>query len=374
MPKRIPYSSLKPDRWPPQIRTLVDLRQAPRTPLGKVNVAVQWRESTYRSHLWNLGYFLGWLEWSGRLDGTASLQTLVTLETLTDYVDAMRGAGLSPRTIAARLTAIRAAMAALCPNADVRWLIQGIKRLAEEPSDRRQTLQRSQHTERLVELGMSLIRSAMLFPLSGPEHAHAVDYRDGLLIVFTALVVPRLGTLPVMMVDEHLVRHGSTYKVKWQGTQMKGGRRAYEAVLPDELGSLIERYLEIYRPVLAARSRKAANTTKRQPVWLNRRGAAMGARSIYDMIIARTKAAFRVAVYPHAFRHSAATSLILERPDLIKLITPLLQHHTTSMRNTYILAERVEAGLRYGEMLAARRRGRRRSSRPADRDAQSNVL
>ena len=191
--------------------------------------------------------------------------------------------------------------------------------------------------------------------------------------MFTALVVPRLGTLPVMEIDEHLIRHGSTYKVKWHGNQMKGGRRAYQALLPEELGTLIDRYLEIYRPVLAARSRKAGDSTK-EPVWLNQRGTAMSGRSIYDTIIARTKAAFGTPVNPHTFRHSAATSLILERPDLIKLITPLLQHHTTSMRNTYILAERVDAGLRYGAMLAARRRGRRRSRRPADHDAQPDSL
>ena len=69
-------------------------------------------------------------------------------------------------------------------------------------------------------------------------------------------------------------------------------------------------------------------------------------------------------MFPHAFRHSAATTLVLERPDLIKLVTPLLQHRDISSREVYVLADHVEAGQRYGEVIAARRtRGRRSSGR-----------
>ena len=367
MPRLITYSSLKQADWPAAIRRLEHLRVADVGPFGNASPASRWAASTYKLHTYNLGCFLGWLIARKLLSPDTILAEVATRETLVAYVEDMRLADLSSKTIAARLTAIRAVLGALSPEVEVDWLMNGIKLVYAEPSDRRNTRQRVQHTADLVELGMNLMRKGMVYPLEGPSLRHAELFRDGLIIVFMALVVPRIGTLPVMNVGEHLVRKGETYRVHWQGAEMKGGRHAHQADLPKGLGYLLGLYLDFHRPVLASRSRYPSQTSDSSPLWLHKRGKRMSQYVMYRMIISRTKAAFGVPVHPHAFRHSAGTTLLLERPDLVKILTPLLQHSTQQMRETYMLADRMEAGRRYGEMLAGRRRRARRRLGPSQR-------
>jgi integrase/recombinase XerD len=362
MRRLVSYSALKPADWPTAIRQLIDLRTPPPGPFAKTTPVSCWRPRTFNLHVSNLGCFLGWLKAEARLFPDTTLARAASPETVLAYVDDMRTAGLSSKTIAARLTAIRAALGALSPEVDVDWLKNGIKRVHAEPSDRRNTRQRIRHTAELVELGVTLMSQGSLFPLTGPTLQQAAAFRDGLIIVFMALVVPRIGTLPIMNIGEHLARKGLTYRVYWQGVEMKGGRRSHQAELPEEMTGLLDLYLECHHPVLASRSKSPSPATN-SALWLNKRGRRMAYRSMHDMIVAQTKAAFGVSVYPHAFRHSAGSTLVLERPDLAKLLTPLLQHSTAQMRETYILADRMDAGRRYGEMLSARRRrGRRRST------------
>lgn len=360
MPRLIAYPSLRPADWPAAIRRLDYLRVTDVGPFGDASPASRWAPSTYELHTYNLGCFLGWLQAQNILSPDSTLAELASRETLVAYVEDMRLAGLSSKTIAARLTAIRAALGALSPEVEVGWLMNGIKWVYAEPSDRRNTRQRVRHTAELVEMGMNLMRQGMVYPLEGPSLRHAENFRDGLIIVFMALVVPRIGTLPVMNVGEHLVRKGDTYRVHWRGTEMKGGRRGHQADLPEELAGLLSLYLEFHRPVLASRSRSPSQPSDRLPLWLHKRGKRMSQYVMYRMIISRTKAVFGVPVHPHGFRHSAGTTLQLERPDLVKILTPLLQHSTQQMREIYILADRMDAGRRYGEMLAGRRRGARR--------------
>lgn len=358
MRRFVSYSSLKLPDWPPAIRHLEVLRAGDAGPFGNVSPASRWSASTYELHVWNLGFFLGWLGAKELLFPYSSLANVAERATLLAYVDDMYSAGLSPKTIATRLTAIRAALGALSPEVDVGWLMKGIQRVQAQPSDRRNTSQRKQHTADLVELGMHLMRQGMVYPLEGPCLADAESFRDGLLIMFAALMVPRIGTLPVMNIGDHLARKGETYQVRWKKPEMKGGRRAHQAELPEELAGLMDFYLEVYRPVLARRT--SADLAGNGPLWLNKRGTRMSYRLMYDVIVDRTEASFGVSVYPHAFRHSAASTLLLERPDLVQILTPLLQHSTEQMRETYILAGRMEAGRRYGEMMSCRRGSRHR--------------
>jgi integrase/recombinase XerD len=139
---------------------------------------------------------------------------------------------------------------------------------------------------------------------------------------------------------------------------MKEGR-PHEAQLGPELSELIQRYLDEFRPVLAAKP-KTPSPEAKASVWFNKRGGPLSARGIYNLIVDRTGTAFGTPMFPHAFRHSAATTLVLERPDLIRLVTPLLQHRDSSSREFYVLADHVEAGHRFGAVIAARRSRRRR--------------
>jgi hypothetical protein len=114
---------------------LLDLRRAPAGPLELPSVASSWRETTFNLHLWNVGYFVGWLKWSGRFR-TTDLYVYATAAVIGAYVDDMRGFGLST-TIATRVDGVRASLAALSPSTSTDWLMHGISKLRDEPSDRR---------------------------------------------------------------------------------------------------------------------------------------------------------------------------------------------------------------------------------------------
>lgn len=358
MHRLLPYPAIKPSAWPQALRRLQDLRQIKAGTFTKRNVASTWREGTFNLHVCSISFFVGWLNWSGRINDGAELNGWATPEALGAYVAEMRAAGLSPRTIATRVDGVRAALAALAPEIPTAWIMQGINRLRAEPSDRRRTQARMQHTAKIVELGMSLIRQAVQDRGNATPCQRAVLYRDGLIIVFMALAVPRLKPVSMMRLGEHLVRQGDGYRIAWSAAEMKEAR-PYEAQLVPELSGLISRYLDEFRSVLAAKS-KAPGRDAEAAVWLNQRGDPLSSRLIYDLIVARTGAVFEAPMFPHAFRHSAATTVVLERPDLIRLVTPLLQHRDSSSRETYLLADNVAAGQRFGAVIASRRSQRRR--------------
>jgi hypothetical protein len=194
---------------------------------------------------------------------------------------------------------------------------------------------------------MALIRAGER--LKGSPVKAAILFRDGLILVFAALVAPRLGSIPVMALDRHLLKVGDSYKVTWSADELKGGQ-PYEARLGYDLSRLFGRYIERHRPVLQNRSRELNDG-----LWLSRDGAPLGQRSVALRITTRTEQALGIPVFPHALRHGAATTLAAERPDLIDIVTPLLQHRDVRSRTFYDLADGVAASGSFINALEARR-------------------
>jgi integrase len=353
MTKLVPYSAIKPESWPPAWRQLFELRAPPPRRLEKRSAAATWRNGTFGQRVWNLGYFLGWLHWSHRYREDMTLAQYVTQNAMEAYVDHLETFNLSPRTIANRVESVGAAMSVLSPEVAVDWLASGITSLRNEPSDRRRTRERSRHTADLVGLGVSLMRQALDPEWEASDVTRAIACRDGLIIAFDSLVGTRLSPLRVMAVGQHLIPHGPTFKLHWSAAETKSGQ-PYDATLPPEVAALFHCYLSDarFRPMLERQS-----AAPQRAVWLSRDGAPLSAHAIYELFIRRTEDRFGVSVYPHAARHSACTTLALERPDLIEIITPLLHHVRSSTRELYNLATSLEAGQSYSESLHQARFG-----------------
>ena len=345
----LPFSMIKPEAWPSPFRLFLNARIQPDDPLS-FSRAIRWRPATFRHYTIGFGYFLGWLHWSGRYQEHQGVTAYVTRDIAKAYLADMEKFGLAPPTMASRLDALHAALAIVAPDEDRTWLMAGINRLRSLPSDRRRTRERVQHTAEVVEVGMRLMREA---DRMNERNAlwRAIQFRDGLLLVFVALVVPRIGTVPKMLLGKHVIQIGAAYKVSWSAEEMKGGQ-PYEARLGPELSALLARYIATYRPVLLAR-RKEVRRTK--AFWLSRDGTPLGQRQLAMRIMNRTKTLLGVSVFPHALRHGAATTLAVERPELIDIVTPLLQHRHARSRQRYNMADSVAAGRDFGEALEARR-------------------
>ena len=351
----IPYSRLPLEDWPAAVLPLLEFRQKPVKRFGRKSRSANWRQGTADLYITGTAYFLGWLRYTDRLEASLPFNAYLIEDVLGAYVEDMQGYGLSSRTIANRLDAVRAATQVLHPGIDSRWIMDAVIRLRDEPSDRRRTRQRMQPTGVMVDLGMTLIRQAMRPDSDLSQFWRAILFRDGLLLVFTSLVVPRLHPLAIMTINQHLVRAGDVYDLHWSADEMKENR-PYDGRMGTELSALFTLYLSDFRPILA--DRRAPGTEPTNAVWLSRFGTPLSESGIYEAFISRTEAAFGESVFPHACRHGAATTLAMERPDLIEIITPLLQHRSESCREIYDMAESFEVGEEFGATLDASRFGK----------------
>ena len=64
--------------------------------------------------------------------------------------------------------------------------------------------------------------------------------------------------------------------------------------------------------------------------------------AIYDRIRARTKEQFGIALNPHLFRDSAATTMAIADPANVRLAAPLLGHRTFTTTERYYRQARAQ--------------------------------
>jgi integrase/recombinase XerD len=347
----VPYSMVTPDTWPAPFLRFIEHRTPPNDPLA-ASRAAGWRPATFKQYVISVSYFLGWLYWSGRYRDDLEVVEYVTVDTVRAYVEDMRGFGLAPPTIANRLDGVRAALSVLAPDQNASWLMAGINRLRTEHSDRRRKRERIQHTADVVAVGMDLMRGAVANDTCHPLF-RAIRFRDGMILVFAALAVPRIGALSTMALGQHIVGSDSSYRISWSAAEMKAGQ-PYDARLGPELSELLHTYIAMFRPILLAR-RCPGQTSEETGLWLSSVGKQLSSNRIYQVIIERTGAVFDESVFPHALRHGAATTLAVERPDLIDIVKPLLQHSDARSGEHYNLAGGIEASSRFGDALQERR-------------------
>jgi site-specific recombinase XerD len=178
----------------------------------------------------------------------------------------------------------------------------------------------------------------------------AIQYRDGLMMAFLAVVPLRRGNLVDLVLGRSLVRHGQRYVVALETSETKNGA-PLEMLWPVQLAEPLEQYLTTWRPVLARRTgrwtRDAAGA-----LWISKDGSPMTEMAIYDRIRARTREAFGEAINPHAFRHAAATTVAIADPANVRVAAPLLGHRTlTTTEKYYQQASAQEAHRSFIEVL-----------------------
>jgi site-specific recombinase XerD len=104
--------------------------------------------------------------------------------------------------------------------------------------------------------------------------------------------------------------------------------------LPDELTSAIEAYLKDHRPLLCGR-RGRWTAPIGNALWVSQDGSSLGDRSIYQQLVARTRAAFGHPVNPHLFRDCVATSIAIDDPDHVRIGARLLGHRSLATTERY---------------------------------------
>jgi len=181
-------------------------------------------------------------------------------------------------------------------------------------------------------------------------------FRNGLLISFLAARPLRVHNLTTISVSRHLQLRGERYWLHFDADETKEGRDL-DFHWPEPLQSALVRYLQVYRPVLVAKTIP--------PAWLKTDARNSNRKSyhhlwviswrsgLYYIITKRTAAWFGRPVNPHLFRHAAATSIAIEDPEHVGIVMRVLGHSSfRTAEKHYNKATSVEAARRYQKLIA----------------------
>jgi integrase/recombinase XerD len=205
---------------------------------------------------------------------------------------------------------------------------------------------RLQLADALVALGSQLMAEAESQTLSTPRK-RAQLYRDGLMIAFLSCHPLRLGNFRLLELGRHLRRAGECWWLEVEGGETKTGQPLQFPVQAC-LVPLLERYLQIWRPHLASSGRVAQS----RALWLTAQGRAISETHTHLRITRHTAHAFGRPVNPHLFRDALATTIALERPDKIGIVTPLLGHRSlATAQRSYNLASMATAAAAWHDAL-----------------------
>ena len=261
----------------------------------------------------------------------------------------------------------------MAPEANRDWVAQLCRALeAKGRRPVREKIPRLRPIGELAALGERLMDEAESVA-EWPARRRAVLFRDALMIALLAYRPVRLKNLAMMRLGLHLVKASGSWQILFAAHETKTHVR-YEATVPSALAARLERYLDIYRPVLLCgkRLRDGANkvlvSERETPiypeldaVWVSEVGTQLEQAALGCRIVKHTQAAFGRIVSPHLFRDSAATSIAVDNPKHIGDASLVLGHAEHRMTEKhYNHARSLEASRRLAETLM-------RFARSADR-------
>jgi integrase len=342
---------MKLDDWPVEDRQLWQVACAPADLLDHSG-----GERSDRRRITNLKAEKGYGRWLTYLSCHAldclamSPADRITPQRVKDYIAHLQCLGNHSATILARLQELGEVAKVMGPERDWR-LINAIAsriRARHVPARGKQHLKLSNE---LFELGRRLIEQAA----SQSGWREATLFRDGLLIAFLALVPLRRRNVAGLRLGRNLIELNGRWSIAIDADDIKT-HAPLELELPDPLVSPLQTYLEMYRPLLAARRGRWYRDAD-GALWVSKDGSPMTEMAIYDAVRAHTQAAFGRAINPHLFRDAAATTLAISAPQQVRSAAPLLGHRTFSTTERhYIQAMGLEAHRRFVDVVHHRRK------------------
>jgi len=332
--------------WPVQDRMLWFTALAPTDPFeaeggacsGNLAISNQKTEKGY-------GRWLTWLTITGQLNQALPPDERITRDRVLAYIAHLAEIGNSTRTILCRLQELGDMARVLAPNMSSSFIKRIASYVRARHTPARDKRSRLAMTDELVALGMQLMASAETEPT--PRLA-GMAFRDGLVIALLALRPLRRKNLAELVIDLTLCRLGNDWVIRPKSMKT---RTPIECLWPEVLVPALTTYLAVHRPCLTAlRGRWAAPIG--DALWVSAHGSPMTQMALYDIICARTRPALGKAVNPHRFRDSAATTMAVEDPDHVRLVSSLLGHRSTATTERYYQqAQSLDAHRRYLEVI-----------------------
>ena len=253
----------------------------------------------------------------------------ITRDNLTAFIDKLKRL-FAPYTVAGYVTDLDSVVRAFPNIGDIEFLGNAATNLRRQGRPARDKRPRLRPAIELYQLGFDLMDAArgQRDPLKA-----ATVFHDGLLVALLAARPVRLSNLASILIDRHLSRHGGEYWLTFPANETKT-KRHLEFPLPEDLSQMMAQYLAQYRPILAAQS-GFWKRSDHNGLWVSSHGSQLKRDQVYRRIVARTRQRFGQSINPHLFRDAVATSVAIEDPGHIGIVTTILGHSTTKTAETY---------------------------------------
>jgi integrase/recombinase XerD len=288
---------------------------------AKTGWAAEWSSASVTNFCWRYGRWLQWVITHDPQAADLPPADRVTPDRIAKYLAQLSDAKLSDGTRHGYVQLLLTGMEGIAPKKDWRWLntIATNLRSSMKPSvDKRLQVRPSRE---LYAYGVELMNEADKSDTMS-RHERANQYRDGLLVAIFASRAPRRGVVALMEIGTHLMRDGDRFWMIFGHKEMKG-RRDSSKYLPNALTPYIDRYLDCHRRVLL---RDPDRRSEVKDLWIGKLGQVMNGRAIYSVVCSRTLAKFGIAISPHRFRDSLATSFAYEDPANLPAASVVLDH------------------------------------------------
>lgn len=309
-------SCLPLDAWPALDQALWKKETAPFRPFDRQRPAgSKWCPATQHKYRRGWGRYLNWYEVTFG-DWSISIENRVTPDNVDHYVSDLKHQGASDSTVAQRLAELFAVSRAFMPKRDLRWLSNMVTdAVAEERETRDTALPPFLSTELAQKSAREL---AKLMMLQAPTPSDLILYRNWLMILFLSVAPLRLKNFAATKIGIELRHIRGKWLVCFAASAMKN-RESFTCPLPPQLAPALSHYLEKIRPALLGKQ-------ETKHLWINYRGRALSEHGIYLRVAKFTKRVLGQAINPHLFRHIAATTIGLLKPQEKETARALLAH------------------------------------------------
>jgi integrase len=222
-------------------------------------------------------------------------------------------------TVQGSICKLRRACELIDPVCELSWLAEIEKDLALVMRPRLKS-DRWVLTEVLVEAGLTLVTEAENSRKMS-KLGRARQIRNGLMVTMLAMHPIRLKNFAALEIGRSLVEIKDSWWIVLSASETKESRPD-ERRIDDLLQPALDRYLKKYRPLLVGPN------TPPLALWLSSNGgAAMSYSGVERVITDTTRSTVGVAVSPHLFRTSGASSAAIHGGAKPHLASTLL-HHT----------------------------------------------
>jgi integrase/recombinase XerD len=324
--------------------------------------AAEWAPLTRKSVAQSYGRWLLWLDSVGLLDGSVPPGSRITRENVDAYLAELRRSGSASSTIHMRILHLGRMIDVIAPGTRPPWLGRLIASLKAAVRPTRDDRARLAPSEALLALGWALIRRAETAEKLSLR-LRGVAYRDGLMILILCTSCLRAGNLAQLRLRSTLVKRGHEWWVVFEPCETKN-RRPIELPLPAVLSEHLERYVEVWRPILnrSPGEIRAGKTVDTVLLWRGRYGGEFTAKKIGKRISEITLRHLGRSMNPHLFRKLASTELAIHDPEHVGLAQALLTHASyETTQKAYNLGRSIDAARRVQATMASLRQPKPRA-------------